>query len=50
MSQFRQNATTTHLDTTPTDLGRHRTPVRYTDTKIPMFRGDSVDLADGDVG
>ena len=25
MSRFRQNTTTTHLDTTPTEPGRHRT-------------------------
>ncbi len=29
LSHFRQNATTTHLDTTPTEPGRQRTPVRY---------------------
>jgi hypothetical protein len=36
VSHFRQNATSTHLDTTPTEPGRHRTPVRY-DTKVPCF-------------
>ena len=29
VSQFRQSATTIHLDTTPTEPGRHGTPVRY---------------------
>src|SRR5712691_7843765 len=41
VSHFRQNATTTHLDTTPTDLAG--TECRsVTDTKVPMFCGDSV--------
>src|SRR6266536_1823764 len=50
LSPFRQNATTTHLYTTPAELGRHRTSVRYRNTKVPMLRGDSVGRADGDVG